>query len=684
MTTRNLTLDAGTGARADESARGGATAARRLVTIASYLAALVYLAFCLAPLLFMVLASLKSDVDIFDPNALFRFVPTLANYQEVLTGSTGAAQAGSYMGASTGPRALLASAVVTIISTALAIIFGSAAAYGLARYPFRGSRDLAFFILSTRMAPPIAFVLPMFLVFKALNLLDTYFVLIIVYTGMNMSFVVWLLARLLRGDPAGARGVGAARRLWPTRRVPQDRPAAGQARDHRRRYLRRHLRLERVSVRGHPDRRQRAHAAGRDHRLLDLDGDPLGCLHGDRRRRHHPDLHPDRAAAAPSGARPHLRRGEVAMATVELRHVWKTYGDVEAVRDLSLTCHDGEFLCLLGPSGCGKSSTMRMVAGLEQISAGDLLMDSRRVNEISPRERDIAMVFENYALYPHLNVYDNIAMPLRARHLPRAEVDRRIREVAEILSIVPLLPRRIPNLSGGQKQRVGIGRAIVREPRLFIMDEPISHLEARLRADMRTELKRLHHRLGVTTLYVTHDQLEAVALADRIAVMHQGLLQQVGTAAELFDQPANEFVAGFIGSPPMNMLAFRSASVQGEDLLLEGDAAAVRILALGSGLQARPAPGPHKLGIRPVDIELRPPDGTATIRGDVVLRERLGDHDRFLIDCAAETLVVEAPPQVAGAAGDTIGLFFPPARVHLFEGTSGRRLAVRDASALAA
>ena len=203
MTTRELTLDTNGTGQVVEAALAPAAAARRLVTIGSYLAVLVYLAFCLAPLLFMVLASLKSDVEIFDPHTLFRFTPTLANYQEVLTGSTGAAQAaGSYMGASTGPRALFASAVVTIISTALAIVFGSAAAYGLARYSFRGSRDLAFFILSTRMAPPIAFVLPMFLVFKALHLLDTYFVLIIVYTGMNMSFVVWLLRGFFQEIPA--------------------------------------------------------------------------------------------------------------------------------------------------------------------------------------------------------------------------------------------------------------------------------------------------------------------------------------------------------------------------------------------------------------------------------------------------------------------------------------------------
>ena len=243
-----------------------------------------------------------------------------------------------------------------------------------------------------------------------------------------------------------------------------------------------------------------------------------------------------------------------------------------------------------------------------------------------------------------------------------------------------MLPRRIQNLSGGQKQRVGIGRAIVREPRLFIMDEPISHLEARLRADMRTELKRLHRRLGVTTLYVTHDQQEAVALADRIAVMHLGELQQVGAPAELFDQPANEFVASFIGSPPMNMLEFRSASQEEDDLVLEGTGPPVRIPALGVRLQAMPALGPCKLGVRPIDIELRPPDGEITIRGEVLMRERLGDHDRFVVDCAGERLVVEAPTDAIGEAGDAIGLFFSPSRVHLFEGSSGRTLLALDST----
>ena len=373
------------------------------------------------------------------------------------------------------------------------------------------------------------------------------------------------------------------------------------------------------------------------------------------------------------------------MATIELRHVSKRYGQVVAVQDLSLTCLDGEFFCLLGPSGCGKSSTMRMVAGLETVSAGDVLMDGRRVNDVPPRDRDIAMVFENYALYPHLSVCDNIAMPLHARRLSSAEVDRRVREAAAILSIEELLPRGIKNLSGGQKQRVGIGRAIVREPQLFIMDEPISHLEARLRTDMRTELKRLQARLAVTTLYVTHDQLEAVALADRIAVLNLGVLQQVGPPAELFDRPANDFVAGFIGSPPMNLIPISAATVEGDALVLAGSQLNVSLPRLGARLRERLTGGPYTLGIRPIDVGLRGASPESTTRGEVVLRERLGDHDRFIVDCHGETILAEAPPSAPGAAGETIGLVFPPERVHLFDRATGRNLAfVQDAAPSAA
>ena len=238
------------------------------------------------------------------------------------------------------------------------------------------------------------------------------------------------------------------------------------------------------------------------------------------------------------------------MADVKLQNLWKIYGGtVVAVKDFTLQCHDKEFLCLLGPSGCGKSSTLRMIAGLEPVTSGEVFIGGRNVTAVPPKDRDIAMVFENYALYPHLSVYDNFAMPLKVRGFSKTEIDQKVRQAADILHMTDLLDRRTVRLGGGQKQRVGIGRAIVRNPAVFLMDEPISHLEAQLRAQMRVELKRLHIEVEATTIYVTHDQLEAMALADRIAVMNFGVLQQVGTPAELFDQPANQFVAGFIGLP---------------------------------------------------------------------------------------------------------------------------------------
>ena len=242
------------------------------------------------------------------------------------------------------------------------------------------------------------------------------------------------------------------------------------------------------------------------------------------------------------------------MATVTISDVWKYYGKTMAVKELNLEIKNNEFMCILGPSGCGKSSTLRMLAGLEFISSGDIYFDDVRVNDLPPRDRDIAMVFENYALYPHKTVYENMANPLKLRRTPKDEIERRVRRAAEILEIDPLLGRKPVELSGGQKQRTAIGRAIVREPKVFLFDEPIAHLDAKLRSHMRGELKHLQRDLETTTVYVTHDQLEGMSMADRIAVMHEGVLQQLGTPEEIYNQPANEFVAGFVGEPPMNFL----------------------------------------------------------------------------------------------------------------------------------
>ncbi len=241
------------------------------------------------------------------------------------------------------------------------------------------------------------------------------------------------------------------------------------------------------------------------------------------------------------------------MAGLSFRHVEKIYpGNVKAVYDFNLEIEDKEFIVLVGPSGCGKSTTLRMVAGLEEISAGELYIDNRLVNDVLPKDRDIAMVFQDYALYPHMTVYDNMAFGLKLRKTPKAEIDRRIQEAAEILGIGALLTRKPKALSGGQRQRVALGRAIVREPKVFLLDEPLSNLDAKLRAQMRTEITKLHHKLATTFIYVTHDQVEAMTMGTRIVVMKDGFIQQVDTPQNLYDYPANQFVAGFIGTPQMN------------------------------------------------------------------------------------------------------------------------------------
>ena len=242
------------------------------------------------------------------------------------------------------------------------------------------------------------------------------------------------------------------------------------------------------------------------------------------------------------------------MAKVSFRNVWKKYGDVAAVKDLNIECPDGSFLSILGPSGCGKSSTMRMVAGLEHITSGQILFDEKPINALPPKDRDVAMVFENYALYPHKSVFENMANPLKLRGQDGSVIKERVTAAAKLLEISHLLERRPQELSGGQKQRVAIGRAIVREPNLFLFDEPIAHLDAKLRAHMRGEIKHLQRTLGTTMIYVTHDQLEAMSMADTIAVMHDGELQQLGSPREVYNRPVNAWVAGFVGEPAMNFV----------------------------------------------------------------------------------------------------------------------------------
>ncbi len=303
--------------------------------------------------------------------------------------------------------------------------------------------------------------------------------------------------------------------------------------------------------------------------------------------------------------RPELGGRQTCMAGVVLDHVTKKFQDVIAVNDLNIQIHDREFLVLVGPSGCGKSTALRMVAGLEEVTSGDIYIGDRRVNDVAPKDRDIAMVFQSYALYPHMTVYDNMAFGLKLRKRPRQEIDRRVKEAAEILGLQNLLQRKPKQLSGGQRQRVALGRAIVREPQVFLMDEPLSNLDAKLRVQTRAELIKLHQRLQTTTVYVTHDQVEAMTMGHRIAVLRDGLLQQLDTPQSLYDRPANIFVAGFIGSPAMNFFQGQLVSDPDGGLWVQSTGLKLRVPD-EKRAQLRPAAGRAiTFGVRPEHIHHR-------------------------------------------------------------------------------
>ena len=355
------------------------------------------------------------------------------------------------------------------------------------------------------------------------------------------------------------------------------------------------------------------------------------------------------------------------MSRIEFIDVSKIYADgTPAVQNLDLAIEDNEFLCLLGPSGCGKSSTVRMLAGLESVSRGAIHLDGRRINEIPTQHRDAAMVFENYALYPHLNVFNNLAMPLRAQGLRRAEIDEKVRGAADLLRISDLLRKRPGQLSGGEKQRVGIGRAIVRHPAMFLMDEPLGHLEAYLRVEFRAEIRRLHEQLGVTTIYVTHDQEEAAATADRIAIMREGRLQQVGTIADLMDRPCNRFVGEFIGEIPMNFLRAR--------LTESDDGAAVRVggseFAPDSRIQralGRIRDQELTLGIRAEDVQLAHAPEGGGLPASISVVEPQGERTVVIVDTEAERLTCVVPSDEMPAPGDHVRVRLDMGRAHLFD-----------------
>ncbi len=360
------------------------------------------------------------------------------------------------------------------------------------------------------------------------------------------------------------------------------------------------------------------------------------------------------------------------MATVTFDHVYKRYGDVTAVSDLNLEIGDGEFMVLVGPSGCGKTTSLRMIAGLEEISEGELRIGDKVVNDVAPKDRDIAMVFQSYALYPHMSVRDNLAFGLKLRKVPKADIEKRISEAAGILQLERLLDRKPKELSGGQRQRVALGRAIVREPAVFLMDEPLSNLDAKLRVQTRAEIARLHQRLGTTMVYVTHDQVEAMTMGQRIAVMSEGLLQQVGTPQDLYDNPKNRFVAGFIGSPAMNFVEIPANQSANE---------------LRSGGFTFPLPPDYKealasangakviVGFRPEHLELGEVGGTvATIQGTADVVEYLGNEELLHVSVEGTEIVAIVDSEHRVRPGDVVTLKLPVEKLHMFDGETGLSL----------
>ena len=362
------------------------------------------------------------------------------------------------------------------------------------------------------------------------------------------------------------------------------------------------------------------------------------------------------------------------MAAVSIKNVWKYYGKTVAVKDLNIEVADGEFLCVLGPSGCGKSSTLRMLAGLEHISAGDIHFGDKRINDLPPKDRDIAMVFENYALYPHKSVFDNIANALKLRGMSKSMIEEKVQKAAKMLEIGQLLDRRPQELSGGQKQRVAIGRAIVREPELFLFDEPIAHLDAKLRAHMRGELKLMQRELATTMVYVTHDQLEALSMADRIAVMHEGVLQQLGTPQEIYNHPVNEWVAGFVGEPPMNFLDCEVEEKDGRLFLRHPMFSLPTTEEQQAILREQNGNKSFRMAIRPDELKVSLTQADNSVAGTIAVTEPLGGD--MLVDCllGENKILVKTKPDFEGQMRESCYLTFDANRWHLFDKSSGMAL----------
>ena len=358
------------------------------------------------------------------------------------------------------------------------------------------------------------------------------------------------------------------------------------------------------------------------------------------------------------------------MATVTIRQVRKAYDTNEVLHGVDLDVADQEFVVLVGPSGCGKSTLLRMIAGLEDITSGEIMIGDRVVNQVDPKDRDVAMVFQDYALYPHLTVFQNIAFSLQYRGVRKAEIATRVAEAAAILDIEPLLQRKPRQLSGGQRQRVAMGRAIVREPKVFLFDEPLSNLDAKLRVQMRTEIKKLRDRVKTTAIYVTHDQVEAMTLADRIVLMNNGRVEQIGSPEDVYDAPATLFVAGFVGASAMNLVNGRIESNDGVCIARFGDGAMIQLPQRYADHSGREV----TLGLRPEHLHVATHDASATLKGAARVVEPLGADTLVVFDAAGCELQARLPPRVVRHAGDPVCVSIAADAVHVFDPATEKRI----------
>jgi len=362
------------------------------------------------------------------------------------------------------------------------------------------------------------------------------------------------------------------------------------------------------------------------------------------------------------------------MAKVVLENITKKYGDMLVVNNQSLVIKDKEFLVLVGPSGCGKSTTLRMIAGLEEITSGNIFIGDKVVNDVPPKDRDIAMVFQNYALYPHMKVYDNLAFALKMRKVPKKEIDQKVKQVAQMLSLEEYLDRKPGQLSGGQRQRVALGRAIVREPKVFLMDEPLSNLDAKLRVQMRAEIKILHERLQVTMIYVTHDQTEAMTMGDRLAVLKSGVIQQVATPLEMYNKPVNKFVAGFIGSPHMNFFNCKLEKIEDEYVFTDGEFKLFVDKTKIVGLRQSYIGKAVILGIRPEDIrdakDTEIESGRNLIASIVSVTEPLGSETFAYSELNGNKFIAKMKCDTQACMGEPYKFFYDMTKIHVFDPTT--------------